>query len=93
MNRGRSAIATATTSDFETVLDGMLAEAQAAGESFLDVTSKALFNTVSDPAASASGIVVCCRLMRRMMIPGDSELSISHGRNGPALLIRFRLPR
>jgi hypothetical protein len=71
----------------------MLAAAQAAGESFLDVTSKGLFNSVSEAGASSSGIVVCCRLMRRMMIPGDCELSTSHGRNGTSLLIRFRLPR
>ncbi len=71
----------------------MLAEAQASGESFLDVTSKALFKAVNDPAAGAHGLAECCRLMRRMMIPGDNEISTSYGPNRGTLLIRFRLPR
>lgn len=71
----------------------MLAVALAAGESFLDVTSKALSKAVNDPATSTRGIGVCCRLMRRMMIPGDHELSATYGRQTTSLLIRFRLPR
>ena len=83
----------ATISDFETVLEGMLATANASGEAFLDVTSKTLSKAVSGPDGGAKGLAVCCRLMRRMMIPGDHELSSSFGRNGSTLLIRFRLPR
>ena len=90
---GRTRIDTATTSDFETVLVDMFAKANAEGEAFLDVTAKSLCKLVSGPDSSAKGMAVCCRLMRRMMIPGDNELSTSYGRNGATLLIRFRLPR
>jgi hypothetical protein len=71
----------------------MLAAAQAAGESFLDVTAHALSQKVNGPKSRSKGRSVCCRLMRRMMIPGDTELSVSHTVHSTALLIRYRIPR
>jgi hypothetical protein len=71
----------------------MLAAAQSTGERFLDVTAKALSKTVNGSASGTKGRRVCCHLMRRMMIPGDHELSASYGRSWATLLIRYRLPR
>jgi len=88
-----SALDTSTTSDFEKVLVEMFAEAAAAGECFLDVSARTLHAKVSGVDRSSSGLAVCSRLMRRMMIPGDSELSTSFRPLGNAPLIRFRLPR
>lgn len=71
----------------------MLAAALAEGEAFLDVTAKALFTKINGPTKNTHGLMVCCRLMRRMMIPGDHELSAPLGCNSARLLVRFRLPR
>jgi hypothetical protein len=79
--------------DIESVLVAMLAAAQAAGESFLDVTARELCTAVNDPTAGSNGVDKCGRIMKRMMIPGDYDLSSLHGPNKTKLLIRFRLPR
>lgn len=82
-----------STSQFETVLDSMFAASLSDGESFVDVTARALTAAVNGPGKSSRGLRVCCNLMRRKMIPGDHELSATHGTAQPGLLIRFRLPR
>lgn len=91
--RRRSVITITSTAAFEDALNAMMAAAQAEGESFVDVTSKGLFKSVNGPTSSSKGFGTCCRLMRRMMIPGDHELSATYGHNVSSLLIRFRLPR
>lgn len=77
----------------ETVLSGMFAKAQAEGERFLDVASGVLNRTISGDAHTAKGVARCCRVMRRMMSAGDTELSSSRGGSSRAVLIRYALPR
>jgi len=88
-----SAAVTFTTADYEKVLEEMFAAALAEGECFLDVSARTLHAKVSGANKNDKGMAVCTRLMRRMMIPGDNELSTSFRPNGNAPLIRFRLPR
>jgi hypothetical protein len=71
----------------------MLTAAEVAGESFLDVTARTLCKAVTGASDSSHGMVACCHLMQRMMIPGDHELSGAQSRNTARLLIRFRVPR
>lgn len=85
--------ATTPAPDVEGILRAMLAEAAAAGESFLDVSSKQLCAAVNDPNGGSGSVERSCRIMKRMMIPGDYDLSSLQGRNRTRLLIRYRLPR
>lgn len=82
-----------STSDFESALLEMLAAAGAEGESFLDVTADALSDRVSGRGERARAHGVCCSLMRRMMIPGDHEISLGVRASSTSLFIRYRLPR
>lgn len=82
-----------TTIDFENALLAMFASALAADEAFLDVTSRGLAQAVYGSGKAATRFGTCCDLMRRMMIPGDHELSSTYGHRTGGLLIRFRLPR
>lgn len=83
-----------TTADYETALADMFATAQGAGECFLDVTARGLVLKVhGGPPASSGGLGVCCNLMRRMMIPGDADLTACHKMHSTLLMIRYRLPR
>jgi hypothetical protein len=82
-----------TTAAAESVLVAMFDEALAQGESFIDVTAHGLLKKVSGPVKNSQSVSVCRRLMRRMMIPGDYELSTSFRRSETSLLVRFRLPR
>ena len=71
----------------------MLMAAQTAGERYLDVGSGVFNRSICGPNPSSKGMARCCRVMRRMMIPGDVELSTSRGGYGSNLLIRYTLPR
>jgi hypothetical protein len=75
------------------VLNDMFAAAEAAGESHLDVSASALQKAVNGGGSSSAGAALCKRLMKRMMIPGDHDLTSVSGPHRTGLLIRFRLPR
>lgn len=71
----------------------MFDEALASGEAFLDVSVRSLHARVCGNVKNSQGLSVCARLMRRVMIPGDSEITAAFGRPGSSPFIRFRLPR
>ena len=71
----------------------MFAVPGAAGESFLDVTPNTLSDRVTGKSERTRARSVCCHLMRRMMIPGDHEISLGTRAWSDAFLIRYRLPR
>ncbi|MFN0132974.1 MAG: hypothetical protein ACKVW3_10680 [Phycisphaerales bacterium] len=83
----------AARTDYERTLRIMFDSAQAQGESFLDVTAGNLLKAVAGPKPGSKGLSACRRVMRRMMIPGDYDLSGLNGPTATTLLIRFRLPR
>jgi hypothetical protein len=79
-----------TTAHFEAALNKLFEAA--AGESFVDVSSRQLYMAVAGTAPGSQSLNVCQKLMVRAMIPGDCDLTGAF-QTKHALLIRYVLPR
>ena len=82
-----------TVAQFEAAINAKLGAAQAAGEAFLDVFAREVNRALGGKAMGSLGMSRCCDTMRRMMLPGDAELSSSDSVTTKGLIIRYALPR
>ena len=79
--------------DFVTALRKLLQEAGKAGETSVDVRAAALHTDVGVYPARGHSMPTCCTVMYEEMQPGDEILLTPPGGKGPALLVRYKLPR
>ncbi len=80
---------------FRAALRARFDRALAEGRPHVDVQAGELHREVGGlPKGADQSMPMCCRVMRREMREGDSILDQPRkGRDGPTVLIRYRLPR
>lgn len=85
--------ATPTAEEFRSRLNGLLREAELAGEPYLDVGAGDLHRLVGAYPGPKHRMPTCCQVMRTMMQSGDLVLKAPPSGAGAALTIRYRFPR
>eukprot|EP01133_Synstelium_polycarpum_P006645 gene6645-7729_t len=79
--------------DFVAALRKLLQEEAKAGKSSVDVRAATLHTDVGVYPARGHSMPTCCTVMHEEMQPGDEVLLTPPGGKGPALLVRYKLPR
>lgn len=79
--------------DFRQALAGFLAEAERDGRTQVEVSAAQLHRALGGFPGVNHRIPICCSVMRTSMREGDSIVISPAAGIGPALTVRFVLPR
>jgi 5-methylcytosine-specific restriction protein A len=79
--------------EFEAEIRRRLAEAQAHGESFVDILSGDVHREMGGYPGEDHRMPSCCAAMRTLMGPRDEIISQPRKGNGATVRIRYALPR
>jgi hypothetical protein len=85
-----------TAEDFKHELFRMMAEAQKAGNEFVEVIARQLYRSAGGPSGMGNHRMPnCCQVMWAQVAPdyGDVIVYAPPKKYGPRLTIRYRLPR
>ena len=83
-----------TEADFLPVIRRLMRDAQAVGQSSVDIKAGDVHKEVGDyPNPRDHRTPILCRLMKNEMRPGDEILSSPPSGQGPTLTIRYKLSR
>jgi 5-methylcytosine-specific restriction protein A len=82
-----------TETEFLAAIPGLMREAQAISQEFVDINAGQVHRLVGDYPGPDHRMPICCRVMRGEMRAGDTVLSEPPKKQGASLTMRYRLPR